>query len=402
MSSEKATMASFKTYTDRLSWFVFFFSVCFCTFLFMIPDQWPRHILIGLIAISVLFSLREIRRPEHLLEIREFFKPWLPWFLGLTILSLYHGLDGFSRYFNALVIPLLLFISLKQIQIKRDTLLSLLACISIVFSILICWDIYKNGGVQTNILGLNKNILIPLNTLSNIACLIALFTYESNLNNKLRALLTGCSFIALCALVLSESRTALLAYLFTLPIVVIYSTQNKKRYAFIFGLVLLTLISLFFLSGRMQEGIADLKLYNAGNTNSSWGIRLVLWEAALESFKSHPIFGLGPNFEVIKMLPDVRHLHNIQHLHSDYFQFLTIGGFLGIISWLSTCILLLIQAKKDPCRLAIIIASLAMGLSEKFWNYWSALIALVVLLTLFYVSQPYDTSSPSKQSLLNK
>ena len=380
-------MAALTTCADKLSWIIFVFSVCFCTFLFMLPGQWPRHVLIGLTLISVLLTSKEARKSHQLLELWEFFKPWIPWFIGLTILSLYHGLDGFSRYFNALAIPILLFISLKRIQIDREFLLTLLACVSFIFSICICLDIYKSGGVQTNILGINKNILIPLNTLSNVACFISIFVYRHYLQKRTLALLLVNSIAALTVLVIAETRTVLLAYISIFPIILIHAKNNRKKYALIFIGLLLLLISLFFVTGRMQEGITDLKLYESGNSNSSWGIRLALWSGALESFQKFPLFGVGPHFQIANLSANLpSYTHNVLHLHSDYFQFLTIGGLVGLISWLFTCFALIRKALTDPCRLAIILASLAMGLTEKFWNYWASLMALVVILTLFYVS----------------
>lgn len=369
---------------NYLSWFVFFLAIAVSTFLFMFPGQLPRHLLISSSLIAVILSLKN-KNITCEVSFYTYFKPWLPWLVGLAILSVYHGLDGFSRYFNAIAIYALLYVALVQIKPKREFLLFVLACISIIFSCFIVFDVITNG-LSRNILGLNKNILIPLTTLTNIACLASLFT--RNFANKfIKFVIVASILLALTVLVLSEVRTALVAYISFLPILYYFAPKTlKNRYLLIFSIGSVFLVSLFFLTGRIQQGISDLLSYSS-DTNSSLGIRLELWKAALSAFPEAPIFGRGPHFEISDLSSQIpEYALGVLHLHSDYFQFLTIGGLVGVVSWIATCCLFIISSRKDACRLAILIASLSMALSEKFWNYWMSLISLSILLALFYLT----------------
>lgn len=365
-----------------LAWATFCMALICATSSIIIHGQWPRHSLIALSILTILLSFKDIKITE---EFKQYIYPWFPWLLGLIILCFYHGMDGFSRYFNAIGLVVLLFFSLQQISISLSLLLSSLCLISLIFSSFICFDVISQGGVQTNILGVNKNILIPLNTLCNVSCLIGLLTHFQSLKKITIYLLLISLLLAIITLVLTECRTALLAYLALFPIVFFQLKNFNKKFLLLFFALLILLVAMFFFTGRVQDGIDDLLQLSSGNANSSLGIRFTLWRIALDGFQTAPFFGIGPHFTLSDLSGDIPHyVRGILHLHSDYFQFLAIGGLIGLISWLLTCLYLVFWSKGNPCCQAIILASLAMGLTEKYWNYWASLVEISILIALFY------------------
>ena len=371
---------------EFLSWLTFLFAIFCATCSITIRGQWPRHCLILFALLAICFSYKDLLKLQLWKSFLSYFKPWIPWFLGISILSLYHGIDGFSRYFNAFGLIVLLYFSLYKLKITKELLFQLLAVISIGYSLSICFFVLKYG-LQSNILGINKNILVPLNTLCNISCLIGLLFYSVLLNKATKWLLTISTVLALVTLVLAETRTALLAYFTLIPIFLFNQKSINKKYLIALIVILLVLTLLFFLTGRIQQGFADLAKYSSGSSNSSLGIRLVLWNMAFEGFQSFPILGRGPDFIVEQLSNNVPNfIKGTLHLHSDYLHILTLGGLVGLISWLITGIALVLWAKNDPCRLAIILSSFAMGITEKFWNYWTSLIAISIFISLFYLA----------------
>lgn len=384
-------------YPICFAWLTFSLTVAFAGLLFIIPGQIARYSLIALCLITIFSSYKYHRSSDFYRSFSIFIKPWLIWIMGMCILCSYHGMAGFSRHLTAFALLGLLFFSLKHIQIKKDSLIIALALISTLLSVLIClavgYDIYTKGSVQTYILGINKNLLMPPATLVSVCCLVALLTKQIQLNKWTNTTLVICVVASFIALVLSETRTALLAYLALIPTLIIYCKNNRKPLLYFF-IFLSVMFLAFLLTGRLQEGISDLVKYSTGDSRSSWGIRLDLWKAALDTFSAHPIFGLGGSFKVSDMaieLPD--YVKQTRHLHSDYLQFLVMGGIIAFFSWISTCVLLVKNSLNNPFNFTIILSALAMGLSDKVWNSWLFLIVFICFYTLFYLS-----NSPSEQA----
>lgn len=377
-------------YPICFAWLTFFLTVAFAGLLFIIPGQIPRYSLIALCLITIFSSYKQLRSAELYRSFAIFIKPWLFWIIGMCVLCSYHGMSGFSRHLTAFAILGLLFFSLRHIRIRKDSLIVALALISTLLSILIClavsYDIYTKGSVQSYILGINKNLLMPPASLVSICCLVALLTKQIQLTKRVNTILVTCVVASFIALVLSETRTALLAYLALIPTLIIFCKNNRKQLLYFFAFLSVLLLA-FLLTGRLQEGIADLVKYSTGNSHSSWGIRLDLWKAALDTFSAHPIFGLGGSFKVSDMAIELpNYVKQTRHLHSDYLQFLVMGGIVAFLSWISTCVLLVKNSLNNPFNFTIILSALAMGLSDKVWNSWLFLVVFVCFYTLFYLS----------------
>ena len=111
---------------------------------------------------------------------------------------------------------------------------------------------------------------------------------------KLAGLLSG-----LAVSILSGSRGGWLAVPFFLLLWLLYRSSGKivsKLAAGIAGSALIIIAAYFFIETvhlRLNEVYSDLAAFSQGHTDTSVGLRLQLWQAAIYLFMEHPLFGLG-------------------------------------------------------------------------------------------------------------
>ena len=146
----------------------------------------------------------------------------------------------------------------------------------------------------------------------------------------------------------------------------------------------------YLLSGRLMEGVNDLKQLAQGNSNSSWGIRVELWKLALQAFLERPYFGWGlpPIDNVLSsgfLLPDG--IPNVGHFHNDLLESIVMGGAVGLCSFLATIIVLFRQAFKDLSMLALLATMVTIGLFERYWFDQQTLFLFCCLWVMFYKSK---------------
>ena len=105
------------------------------------------------------------------------------------------------------------------------------------------------------------------------------------------------------------------------------------------GIVLVGLIMSPQLQKRIQEGRADMRQYQSGNTDTSVGLRLVFWQGALIMAKEHPILGVGTgDFKIemarlhqINAIPATPESPDSYHPHNSYLAYLADLGLTGLI-----------------------------------------------------------------------
>lgn len=106
-------------------------------------------------------------------------------------------------------------------------------------------------------------------------------------------------FAGLVDSMLSGSRGGWLAIPFIILIWMIYKDHKPlfvKLTIAIVGSTLISLFSYFFIHSihvRLNDVYSDLASFSQGNIDTSIGIRLQLWKAALHLFAENPIFGVG-------------------------------------------------------------------------------------------------------------
>lgn len=95
---------------------------------------------------------------------------------------------------------------------------------------------------------------------------------------------------------------------------------------------------------RIQEARTDLQQYQAGNAETSVGLRLVFWEGALRMAKEHPVLGVGTGDYKIEMarlhqihaIPDTPNpeFSETTHPHNSYLAYLADLGLTGLFIFL--------------------------------------------------------------------
>ncbi len=246
-------------------------------------------------------------------------------------------------------------------------------------------------------MGVNKNVLVPCVTLLAI-CSFAFLLFESkdqNLTLKITLIFSVC--ISVVCIILTEVRTAILALLSLIPLTILLNKKNRLKHISLLLLICGVTIICFYFSGRLQQGIDDLVRYQAGNPNSSWGIRLELWKLSLDAFMIKPIFGWGEEAfaEMIKAGCEfpVSSFHP-GHSHNDFFNILVSIGAVGVLCWISTIFLLLKNSATDPTRISFLIATLAMGLTERLFlgNRACCYLTAIIWLLLYLTSKSKTTA----------
>jgi O-antigen ligase len=136
-------------------------------------------------------------------------------------------------------------------------------------------------------------------------------------------------------------RAGYLSFALLLPIALwmLYSGQWRK---WAMAVVMVGVVGLVFsphMQKRIQEGRTDMQLYQAGNAETSVGLRLVFWQGALIMAKENPVLGVGTgDYKVemdrlhqIRAIPDTPQFPDTTHPHNSYLAYLADLGLTGLI-----------------------------------------------------------------------
>ena len=360
-------------------------------FLFLTGSHVPKYLILILCLFTFIFNKLENKTSNSYLfhSGLKFFIPWLPWLLSTVILVIFFkGIPASQDIFNSFLLMIFMFGAFCTRHYSRKLILECLALSLLVASLCIDIQILLNG-LHDEVIGTNKNKVLTLTSVLTVCCLGALFSEEPTLDKKTKLLIVVSVLASISAIILAQVRTGILPFLAVVPFICYFNRKNKT--AITVTLVLaVVLLSLSFLTGRMQQGFVDLQKYSVGNSVSSWGIRLELWKFALQGFEGAPFFGWGSDpYTAMTNAGYVLgiKIEKLYHFHNDFINMLATGGLFGVFGWLSTVALLAKKSLKDPACLCLLVGSLAVGLTEQFWFNRTTLFSLVTIWTLLYVSR---------------
>lgn len=143
----------------------------------------------------------------------------------------------------------------------------------------------------------------PLNVIpfSTYAAMIAAFSlllifYETQI--KYKVLLALNVLLAAVSLAIGQSRGVWLAFIlvsvFILLLLYIYNKVDKRAFLSIpLIAIAVAIIAYPKIEQRIDQTVHEFKLIEQGNFNSSIGLRIKMWTAAIELAKVSPVFGLG-------------------------------------------------------------------------------------------------------------
>lgn len=150
------------------------------------------------------------------------------------------------------------------------------------------------------------------------------------------------------ALALTQTRSTLLIFpvICALSLVAGYIKSPKKLFFSVIGffIALVVLIVLFSkpIYNRFHEGVSDLTRYSQGNSKSSLGARLAMYEIGFDIFKEAPLAARSADTRAQQMkelasedkyLQGALEFSNI-HLHNEFIEAASLKGIAGVLSTL--------------------------------------------------------------------
>ena len=386
------------------------FTLLICTlcggFLFLTGSHIPKYVIFVFCFFTIISSYMVNQAPDLNSYVRsyiEFFTPWIPWYFSVVVLVLFFkGVPESSEFFNAFLIMFFIFGAMYPQRFSRAKVITYLAIALILVSLAVDIQILTYGFDGNSVIGTNKNKVLGITSALAICCFGTLLFEGNKYNQKVRLLLLAGVITSISAITLAEVRTGIIPFLALVPFVCYFQRKNKKAIALVI-VAAGCLLVLSFLTGRMQQGLVDLQQYNAGVTQTSWGLRLELWKLAIESFWDAPIFGWGedPYKGMLAAGHSLgSHVDKLYHFHNDFFNALTAGGLFEVVCWLTTLFLMAQKSRNDPASLCLLLGVLSAGLVERYWFHRITLFAFVTLWTLLYISN--SQFWPSKKQLDHK
>lgn len=189
---------------------------------------------------------------------------------------------------------------------------------------------------------------IPFGDIAMLLGFLAVITMQSSERSNLFIIFVRL-FALVCGVYISYksgSRGGWVAMPFLVAIIL---AQNRslltRRLFYTLFTAILVLLAVFFASPyarhRLNDIFLNLSSFDAGNADTSVGLRLSLWQASVRLFLQNPLYGVGKGhlepalYKLAQsglLIPQAVN----QHSHSDFFSTIAEMGFIGL-----TCLLLL-------------------------------------------------------------
>ena len=382
-------MKSFLTMKNPSLFFtklLFLISLTGCFLIIIFGASVFKYIIFALSLLAIICSYKTVK--FNLILPKKIALPWLPWIICTIFLMFIHGTKSLSKFPNAFLVLCLIFVVLTTLEIKRKNLTLCLSVGLFALDTAVSVFLFKYG-LCGDILGVNKNPLFAVITIINATIISIILLDRKTYNNA------ECSFIFLTILftflttILAQTRHVLLAYLACGCVFLLFAPKEEKKIGVYFFLIFIFMIVSFLLTGRLQQGVADLVQYSQGNTNTSWGLRLEMWRMALLAFPEAPILGWGDDaaqaMEKAGIVPPLSEWYTT-HFHNDFLNGLTMGGLVMAGGWVCTLICLTQNSLKDLPRLCSLASIVAAGLVDRDWYEQDVLFPFVILWTLMYLT----------------
>lgn len=175
----------------------------------------------------------------------------------------------------------------------------------------------------------------------------ALLWIAYDLKNKVvlpRALNIALALIFFIQLVTAGGRAGHLSFVLLFPVAMWMLYPGRwRRWAM--AVVVVGIVGLAMapqVQKRIMDARTDLQQYQAGNAETSVGLRLVFWEGALMMAQEHPLLGVGTGDYKIEMdrlhqihaIPDTPSVRVSDHPHNSYLAYLADLGLIGLLIFL--------------------------------------------------------------------
>ncbi|ELL4669414.1 O-antigen ligase family protein [Vibrio fluvialis] len=365
--------------------------------------------VISLLSFGISFRKRlkstlidNLRQPFHILI-------WV-FTLFIFVQSFLHGVS--SREIRALLClsVIALYFPFHTIQPLYYKAIVFLGCVTIFAN-----SIYFNIIVGTSRWA---GVINPI-PYASIAALLALLSIHFSLvtENIRKKILFGVFVILpVISLVLTESRGVWLAFACALLVLFL----NKFRFTFKKVALLLILLSsvVFMLSGsfideRIEQTRNEFVQIQEGNMNTSIGLRIQMWQAAVKLAEGNWLLGLGnEHFEKLELLYKQRKIsktlydYHPPHYHNQFIDSVVKSGLIGLVFLLLLLMLplyLIRNTNKSTKNIVTSVVALyvVMGLTDApFYNGQTFILYVLTMLVLLNsASQPSDQLTDGSQDV---
>ncbi|ELI5739466.1 O-antigen ligase family protein [Vibrio fluvialis] len=377
------------------------------SFALMIWFEGASKVLVITTVISLLsfcISFRErlkitlidnIRQPFHILI-------WV-FTLFIFVQSVLHGVS--SREIRALLClsVIALYFPFRAIQFSYYQILIFLGCCTIFSNSVYLYSIVGTGrwsGVINS---------IPYAGLAALLALISINFALDSKTNRLRLLFGFFSTLPIISLVITESRGVWLA--FACALLVLFF--NKFRFTFKKVALLLILLSsvVFVLSGsfveqRIEQTRYEFEQIQKGNMNTSIGLRVQMWRAAVKLADGNWLLGLGnEHFEKLELLYKQRKItkalydYHPPHYHNQFIDSVVKSGLIGLAFLLLLLMLPLYLVRHTNKNTKDIVTSVValyvvMGLTDApFYNGQTFILYVLTMLIFINTSTQSSTQT---------
>ncbi|EMO7865793.1 O-antigen ligase family protein [Citrobacter amalonaticus] len=195
------------------------------------------------------------------------------------------------------------------------------------------------------------------------------------------------------ALALTQTRSTLLIFpvICALSLVAGYIKSPKKLFFSVIGflIALVVLIAIFSkpIYNRYHEGVSDLNRYSQGNSNSSLGARLAMYEIGFDIFKDAPFAARSADTRAERMTELAKEHKYLQgalefsnvHLHNELIEAASLKGIAGVLSTLFFYIALFftVYYHRSLGLFALTLAAIGIGLSDVI--LWSRSVPIIII-----------------------
>ncbi|WP_100268397.1 O-antigen ligase family protein [Vibrio fluvialis] len=272
-----------------------------------------------------------------------------------------------------------------------------------------CITIFANSIYFNIVLGLRRESgvinSIPYASISALLGLLSLHVALSTKSTKTKFLFGVFAILPVISLVLTESRGVWLAFACALFVLFL----NKFRFTFKKVALLLILLSsvVFMLSGsfieqRIEQTRYEFEQIQKGNMNTSIGLRVQMWRAAVKLAEGNWLLGLGnEHFEKLELLYKQNKVskalydYHPPHYHNQFIDSVVKSGLIGLSFLLLLLVLPLYLVRHSNKNLKNVVISVVMlyaimGLTDApFYNGQTFILYVLTMLVLLNsASQP--------------
>lgn len=247
--------------------------------------------ILGSLSFIKNFSIRKMGIEKNFLVLLLVLYPIFSFLSPGGVKSSMIVFDKTYRYFSLFFIPIFLNEEKKILNVINCI------CFSVMINFINGMKIYSEKGwnLKLRYESFGNNLLDDAHMFAMLSFIVLSFIIYCIINKKIRYIFLPIVsyFLALYALLLTQSRGAWLSLIGGFIIFIFLCIKNKKMIIVIFIGCLLSVITLskieFFKNNDYINRFKSIKNINADSPK----IRLLMWQGAVYTFKENPIFGAG-------------------------------------------------------------------------------------------------------------